>query len=76
MFVGNVLRIAIPLCGEQLRSDLFQWLGRKFREDHRLCPFCGARKASDAPLCSACVEDMERVDRELMMSEPPERTPS
>jgi hypothetical protein len=76
MFVGNVLRIAVPLCGEQLRLDLFQWLGRKFREDHRLCPFCGARKDAAAPLCPACVADMDRVDRELMLSETSQRTPS
>jgi hypothetical protein len=52
LFVGQVLRAAVPLCGEALRSELFEWLARKGRQDLGLCAFCGSTKGANARSCA------------------------
>jgi hypothetical protein len=69
MFVGNLLRAAVPLCGDALRSELFGWLARKVREDLGLCPFCGAKRDVDALMCRPCSEEIDVLDLELMMDQ-------
>jgi hypothetical protein len=57
MFVGELLRAAVPLCGDELRADLLEWLGRSMRVEKGLCPFCGASKPSPTALmCQACCD--------------------
>jgi hypothetical protein len=57
LFVGELLRAAVPLCGDELKADLLEWLGRAMRAEKGLCPFCGASKpASEALMCQACCD--------------------
>jgi hypothetical protein len=67
LFVGQVLRAAVPLCGEGLRSELLEWLARKGREDLGLCAFCGSRKGADALVCITCSNEMETLDLQLRL---------
>jgi hypothetical protein len=67
LFVGQLLRAAVPLCGDALRSELFEWLARKGREDLGLCAFCGARKGADTLICVTCSNEMEQLDLQLRL---------
>jgi hypothetical protein len=67
LFVGQVLRAAVPLCGDPLRSELFEWLARKGREDLGLCAFCGSTKGANALLCVTCSNETETLDLQLRL---------
>jgi hypothetical protein len=67
LFVGQVLRAAVPLCGDALRSELFEWLARKGREDLGLCAFCGAKKSDDGLICVTCSNEMETIELQLRL---------
>lgn len=75
MFVGNLLRAAIPLCGADLAAELFSWLARQVREQCGLCPLCGASRAPGTGLCEACRGEMDRVDQELQLERADSRAP-
>jgi hypothetical protein len=75
MFVGNLLRAAIPLCGADLAAELFSWLARQVREQCGLCPLCGATRAPGAGLCDTCRGEMDRVDQELQLELADPRAP-
>jgi hypothetical protein len=70
LFVGSVLRAAVPLCGDALRSELFEWLARKGREDLGLCAFCGATKDANALVCVTCSNEIEVLDLQLRLGQP------
>jgi hypothetical protein len=67
LFVGQLLRAAIPLCGESLAAELFEWLARQYRQYLGRCPLCGAEKATGTLMCSRCDKDMEAIDRDLLL---------
>ena len=75
MFVGNLLRAAIPLCGADLAAELFSWLARQVRDHCGLCPLCGATRALGAGLCDSCRGEMDRVDQELQLELADPRSP-
>jgi hypothetical protein len=66
MFVGNLLRVAVPLCGAPLAAELCEWLGRALREQIGRCPFCGAERREGARICAQCVAEVEAVDLQLL----------
>lgn len=75
MFVGQLLRAAVPLCGKELSADLLEWLGRQLRETYGLCVFCGATKEVGALMCPECTKEMEDVDREILFGQADEAAP-
>jgi len=68
MFVGELLRVAAPLCGDQLRADMFTWLGRQLRASFDLCPFCGAAKVRpEALMCQSCAHEVAADEHEALL---------
>jgi len=76
LFMGNLLRCSIPLCGPPLAAELLEWLGRQLREHQGRCPFCGAQRATGALMCDGCAKEMETLDRELLLHSADEERPA
>lgn len=75
MYVGHLVRAAIPICGDPARDEIFTWLIAKFREDQGLCPFDGRPKAVPSPLCAECIKECDALDQELQLHDADERNP-
>lgn len=67
LFMGNLLRCAIPLCGAPLAAELFEWLSRQLRESQGRCPFCGAERPEGALTCKRCADEMDAFDRDVLL---------
>lgn len=67
LFVGNLLRAAVPLCGDALAAELLEWLGRTIREASGRCPFCGAERPVGAVMCARCVEEADAYERDVLL---------
>jgi hypothetical protein len=68
MFVGNLLRASLPLCGKALVTELLEWLAGAVREQEGRCPFCGAPlPASGARMCATCEGQADAFERDLLL---------